>query len=269
MPTLPGTRSARWFSRTLIVSLFTLTVTVPSLAQNNDTGKEKEQGQEQAQQQEQEHPQEQEKQERSAKTFFPNVLTDQKQVWTFPTRGESWKKPGLWVAIGLSGASFALDGRPAERLRTDPCYKGFNDVFASNGSAVVIAGVPLALTAAGELAGHDGLTQIGWKTSEAALDAYVVSTVLKLVTQRSRPHKGSTHGFWEGGNSFPSGHAAVVWAIAATTAHHFEKRKWVAWVVYPVAAVVSFSRVTSGNHFPSDAVAGSALGFAIGRYVVD
>ena len=205
---------------------------------------------------------------RSVKTFFPNLLDEQKQIWTFPLHGDSWKKRGLWVAVGLSAASFSLDGCPAEKLRNDTSFHDFNEVFASSGSDIAVAALPLAITGLGELSGNEGLSEIGWKTSEAAADAYLVSTVWKLATQRSRPHEGKDYGFWEGGNSFPSGHAAVVWAVAATTAHHFRDHKWVAWLVYPAAAIVSFSRASSGNHFPSDVVVGSALGFAIGRYAV-
>ena len=38
-------------------------------------------------------------------------------------------------------------------------------------------------------------------------------------------------------------------------------------IAYGLAGAVSFSRVTSGDHFPSDVAAGSVVGFLIGRYV--
>ena len=255
----------RWLPQSLFVALLALSVPAPSLAQEQP---EPAQGQSQNQSASAPEDETQEQEARSVKTFFPNLLGDQKQVWSFPTRGDSWKKRGLWVAVGLSAASFSLDGCPAEKLRTDTSFKDFNEVFDSSGTDIALAVLPLAITGLGELAGSDAWTEIGWKTSEAAADAYLVATVWKLGSQRSRPHEGKDYGFWDGGNSFPSGHATVAWAIAATTAHHFKDRKWVAWLVYPTAAIISFSRVSSGNHFPSDVVVGSALGFAIGRYAV-
>lgn len=195
-------------------------------------------------------------------------MEDQKEIWTFPLKKESWKKPELWIVVGVSTPSFGLDGDPARRLRNDSSFTCFNNAMTSGAADVIVAGLPLMIAAAGELAGKQGVADIGWKMSEAALDAFLVSTVWKAATQRSRPHTGQTYGFWEGGNSFPSGHATIAWALAATTARHFDQHKWVPWVVYPVAGVVSFSRLTSGNHFPSDAVFGSALGFVIGRHVV-
>ncbi len=204
----------------------------------------------------------------SARTFFPDLYSDQKQIWTFPVHEASWKKPVVWLAIGMSTASFSLDGRPAQRLREDASFSCFNNAFASSAADIVVAAAPLALLAMGEISRNQEFRSYGWKSCEAAVDGLLVATIAKAATQRSRPHKGKTYGFWEGGNSFPSGHATVVWAVAATTASHFNRHRWVPWVVYPVAGLISFSRVTSGNHFPSDVVFGSVIGFAIGRHVV-
>ena len=204
----------------------------------------------------------------SARTFFPDLYSDQKEIWTFPGHEASWKKPAVWLAIGLSTASFSLDGRPAERLREDDSFTGFNNAFASSAGDVVVAAVPLALLAIGEISRDQEFRDYGWKSCEAALDGFLVAAIAKAATQRTRPHEGRHYGFWEGGNSFPSGHATVAWAVAATTASHFGGHKWVPWVVYPLAGLVSFSRVSSGHHFPSDAVVGSVIGFGIGRYVV-
>ncbi len=204
----------------------------------------------------------------SARTFLPNFYEDQKQIWTFPAHAETWKKPAVWIVIGLSTASFTLDGRAAERLREDESFSDFNNALASSAADIVVATAPIVLLAAGEISGDENFRSYGWKSSEAALNGFLVATILKTATQRSRPHEGTACGFWQGGNSFPSGHATVAWAVAATTASHFSRHRWVPWVVYPLAGIVSFSRVSSGNHFPSDAVFGSVIGFVIGRHVV-
>ncbi|GGL80860.1 phosphoesterase [Streptomyces fumigatiscleroticus] len=57
--------------------------------------------------------------------------------------------------------------------------------------------------------------------------------------------------------SFPSGHSASAAAFAAGVA--LESPAWGA-AVAPVAAAVALSRVYTGVHFPSDVVAGAALG---------
>ncbi|MFC9295888.1 bifunctional phosphatase PAP2/diacylglycerol kinase family protein [Streptomyces sp. NPDC057011] len=64
--------------------------------------------------------------------------------------------------------------------------------------------------------------------------------------------------------SFPSGHSASAFAFTAGLA--LESPAWGA-VVAPVAASVAFSRVYTGVHYPSDVVAGAALGVAAGLVV--
>ncbi|MET9508209.1 phosphatase PAP2 family protein [Streptomyces flavidovirens] len=57
--------------------------------------------------------------------------------------------------------------------------------------------------------------------------------------------------------SFPSGHSASAAAFATGVA--LESKGWGA-VVAPVAASVAFSRIYTGAHYPSDVLAGAALG---------
>ncbi|MFD7553169.1 bifunctional phosphatase PAP2/diacylglycerol kinase family protein [Streptomyces sp. NPDC059835] len=64
--------------------------------------------------------------------------------------------------------------------------------------------------------------------------------------------------------SFPSGHSASAFAFTAGLA--LESPGWGA-VLAPVAAAVAFSRVYTGVHYPSDVVAGAALGVASGFLV--
>lgn len=64
-------------------------------------------------------------------------------------------------------------------------------------------------------------------------------------------------------SSFPSGHAAS--AAAFTTAVAMECPP-AALVIAPLAATVAYSRVHTGVHWPSDVVAGAALGVAAGWF---
>ena len=57
--------------------------------------------------------------------------------------------------------------------------------------------------------------------------------------------------------SFPSNHAANSFALAALLARYDRKR---AWLWFGVAALVAYSRVYTGVHYPSDVVAGAVLG---------
>lgn len=207
-------------------------------------------------------------QDHSKKTLFPHLFEGQEKAWKAPLQEQTWRSPKPWLMIGLSAGSFALDGSVSRDLRNDQSFKDFNRVFDSDALEIGLHVFPLGLVAAAKLADNAGATEYGWKSAEAVLHGFLVSRALKLATQRPRPHREKEYGFWEGGGAFPSGHATVAWSIAATTAHHFDDHEWVAWVVYPMAGLISFSRITSGDHFASDVVVGSALGFVIGKYIV-
>jgi hypothetical protein len=56
------------------------------------------------------------------------------------------------------------------------------------------------------------------------------------------------------------------WALASVVAHEYNKG-WYPYAAYGLASLVSFSRLSGQNHFPSDIVAGSAIGWFTGRYV--
>ncbi len=201
-----------------------------------------------------------------ARAVFQQLWNDQKAIWTAPVKKETWQHKAPFVMALLSGSSLALDDEPSRRLRESPDLSCFNDAFSSNKTGITLTVFPVAVLVTGQLIDRPGVTEYGATVTRAAIGGIVVATALKLVTQRPRPHSGKVYGFWEGGNSFPSGHSAVAWAIAGATCRHFENHKWVPFVAYPIAGLIAFSRVSTGNHFASDAVTGSVLGWAVGYY---
>ncbi|MGZ3742441.1 MAG: phosphatase PAP2 family protein [Pseudobdellovibrionaceae bacterium] len=64
-----------------------------------------------------------------------------------------------------------------------------------------------------------------------------------------------------GGYSFTSNHAANMFCLAKYTTEFIPQMRW---IVYPVAILVSYSRVYNGVHYPSDVLGGGILGWIIG-----
>ena len=67
-----------------------------------------------------------------------------------------------------------------------------------------------------------------------------------------------------GSSSFPSGHATVGFACAAVLALAAPR---LALPLYALAALVAWSRVHVGVHYPLDVVGGAVLGVLIGQVV--
>jgi YegS/Rv2252/BmrU family lipid kinase len=94
----------------------------------------------------------------------------------------------------------------------------------------------------------------------------VVNGPLKLVSRRRRPEV-ALHLPRRGliatprSSSFPSGHAASAAAFATAVAAEYPR---MAVPIAPLAALVAYSRVHTGVHYPGDVVAGAAVGAASG-----
>ena len=109
-------------------------------------------------------------------------------------------------------------------------------------------------------------SRTGYAALEAGGTAFLAASGLKLVFGRARPENElGSHAFkpfsmTSGYDSLPSGHTIITWALATPFAEEYDA-PW----LYGVAAVTNLARVGSRQHWVSDTVAGSVLGYAIGR----
>jgi undecaprenyl-diphosphatase len=106
----------------------------------------------------------------------------------------------------------------------------------------------------------------------AAGIASALPHLLKLIVRRRRPDRtvvrGRRHGIPRSGNpwdSFPSGHALHVGALARTAHEVVPRRLWP--LLWPALAGLAVSRVLLLAHYPSDVVGGLALGLAVDEAV--
>jgi membrane-associated phospholipid phosphatase len=130
--------------------------------------------------------------------------------------------------------------------------------------------IPWLALAGSAVAAFDGSdparSRTGYAAAEAGATALLLSTGLKYAFGRARPSSElgrSTFQPFDGEDryqSFPSRHTTVAWAVATPFALEYDA-KW----LYGVAALTNLGRAGSREHWFSDAVAGSAIGYGLGR----
>lgn len=205
----------------------------------------------------------------SPRDFVKDFGADQRAIWTSPKdapKNVKWLAP-LVLATGVLLATDVRSSRAMPNTRDQLAIS--SDI--GNAGLGYIAAVPSALLVGGLLRHNAKARDTGLLAAEALADSGVVLTAMKYATMRQRPLPGNRDGdFFQPrfSPSFPSGHATFAWTVASVVAHRYSSSKAVVIASYGAATLISLSRYTGGNHFASDVMVGSAVGWLIGRYVV-
>jgi membrane-associated phospholipid phosphatase len=193
-------------------------------------------------------------------TLVKDIVADFK---AFPRRESTW------VILGVGGAA-ALAVSPADQsVNRHLVSSGWADNLWKPGHIVggpVMYGVPIALYLGGRYVWAPAEDQpqtnkwshLGLDLIRAELEEEAIVQTLKVAVRRTRPD-GTPY-------SFPSGHAAATFALAAVLERHLGYR--LAWPTLVIATYVATSRLHDNVHYPSDVVFGAAIGTATGWTVV-
>jgi membrane-associated phospholipid phosphatase len=198
--------------------------------------------------------------------FLKNFAADQRAIWTSPARlrlaDADWLLP-LGIA---AGGMLATDTEFSKHLSNSPSRLRFSNNFSNYGVAS-LAGAAAGLYLWGRMTHDDHKRETGFLAAEAALNSLALNYTAKYTFGRERPLQNNYSGsFWQGGDSFPSDHAAVAWSVASVVAHEYPG-PLTSLLAYGMATAVSAARVDAKQHFPTDVLIGSALGWFVGQEV--
>ena len=196
--------------------------------------------------------------------FAKHMVSDQQTFWTAPAHFRvsdlKWAAPLVGVTAGfIAGDSWLSKQIPLDKVQTSKTFSDYGtySLIAAGGGAFVL----------GHLSGNDHMSEAGLLSGEAAINSTAVAYLLKSATQRPRPYQANGSGsFFQGGSSFPSEHAAIAWSVASVMAHEYPGTL-PKILAYGLATGISMTRVTGQQHFASDVIIGSALGWYFGRQV--
>jgi membrane-associated phospholipid phosphatase len=208
-------------------------------------------------------------------TCLDDVLHDQRGIWTAPARLRGRKLLWLVPFAAATSLAFVYDVRAMNALGPSPTRVRVSNDFAHLGSTYVLVPAAGLTYLIGKLDHKEGPRETGMLALESLADAGIVVEALKLATNRQRPYvPPGTGKFWPDdtdvysfSSSFPSGHAAASFAFARVIVEETPGHPWLHVALYGLATGVAIARVTGENHFPSDALVGSVIGYSIGGYV--
>ena len=133
------------------------------------------------------------------------------------------------------------------------------------GLGLVQGAIGLGVIAAGLVKRRADLRRMGYAAFAAFAASGIISQIVKVFGDRPRPVLVMFDVRLPDGplfvHSFPSGHATTAFAAAFVFAVFLPRWRW---VFYTLAALVAFSRVYLGVHFPFDIIGGALLGSLIG-----
>jgi hypothetical protein len=208
------------------------------------------------------------------KQFLRNFKDDFAQVLFSPKKWDSGDVINLSAILGGGILLYAADSdiRDWFDQHRSSSSEDVSNVISFFGHGACLAGLITALYASGEISDSKSLR----KTSLLSLEGWITSGIIvlgfKAIVGRARPQTGeSSHSFHpfslrSSFNSFPSGHASSVFAVATTIADQSEKTS-VDVLSYSLATLVAISRVHDKKHWASDVFIGSVIGYVVAKKI--
>jgi membrane-associated phospholipid phosphatase len=176
-------------------------------------------------------------------------------------------QPGVWETALLGAGAIALSGLfDASLSRAVDRHPNSKALDTLDGAGKWLPVVALGGAGLAALSEQDKrLSNTGIAALEAGATGLLVNTGIKIAVGRARPEDGlgttDFDPFKRSDASFPSNHATVMWATVTPFAKEYDA-PW----LYGVAALVNAGRIVSQEHWLSDTVASSLLGYAIGDF---
>jgi membrane-associated phospholipid phosphatase len=208
----------------------------------------------------------------TADSLLDTTLEDTKLYFTSPLRWdeEDWLYFG--GALLAIGAAHSFDARVRDHFATGSkaILNGGEDENSLRDAAPTVALIAGTGLYAALIDDRDGYRET-WSLIEAGAFSGATAEVLGYATGRERPDATTSPNEWgKGGDSFPSLHTTVAFAVGTVFAESGnDEYRWIRRIIgYGVASATGYVRVSENVHWLSDSVAGAALGIATARFVL-
>jgi Capsule assembly protein Wzi/PAP2 superfamily len=202
----------------------------------------------------------------SALELLGKIPADQKSMWTSPFHLQAVDADWL-VPFGIVSATMlATDTEYSKHLSNSESRLN-NSRLVSKSGMYALGALDGGIYLWGHVTHDDHKKETGLLAADAALQSFFIARGLNSILGRENPLQNDSQGsFFQGGHSFPSQGAAAAWSIAGVITHEYPGPV-TKLLVYGLASAVTASSISSKQHFPSDVLIGSAIGWFVGQEV--
>ena len=210
---------------------------------------------------------------RAADSLLDTTLEDTKLYFTAPLRWDEQDWLYFGGALLAIGAAHSFDERVRDHFAngSKAVLNGGEDKNSLRDAAPTMALIAGTGLYAAFLDDRDGYRE-AWSLIEAGAFSGATAEVLGYATGRERPDATTSANQWgKGGDSFPSLHTAVAFAVGTVFAESgSDEYRWIRRIIgYGVASATGYVRTSENVHWLSDSVAGAALGIGTARFVLN
>jgi hypothetical protein len=128
------------------------------------------------------------------------------------------------------------------------------------GNHIILPSVIAGLAITGQIADNRRFENFSYSLAQGYIVNNLLTISLKEIVSRTRPNQRNDL-------SFPSGHTSNAFTWATILSHYYGRKA--AIPAYGIATFIAWSRLDMDAHYLSDVVFGAALGYIIGRTVVN
>jgi membrane-associated phospholipid phosphatase len=208
-------------------------------------------------------------------SYVKGYLTDAREILTSPRGWDKADWSTAAVILSVTAGLYAYDQdlkdwAQRQRNKTTDDLATILTPFGNVLYALPAAGLVYLY---GEVQESEKAKRIGLLGAESIVLAGAFTGVIKIAGHRHRPDTGDQYNRWDGPGlstdnlSFPSLHASTAFALATVVAEE-SGSPYVASAAYGIASLVALARVNDNEHWSSDIVFGSAIGYFTGRAVL-
>ena len=203
----------------------------------------------------------------AAEIFF----RDSYRIITSPLKISRENLPETAGIVGFVLLSSSLDRRMHDTLDGWESHDldRFHQATEPLGRTWAISSIGAVVFTGGLITGNSAAIRSGAECAEASFYATSITVFLKNATGRLRPGStGDPFRFYpfRKGNAFPSSHSVQAFTAAAVLSEYTPD--WADWLLYTVSSAVAAFDMYKNRHWTSDIIAGSLLGFFLGKAIV-